>query len=161
MTFAFTSNFQQEYSDSAESLPLGVHISLQEYHDFVPCTQEVTFPQLFLSFFLFFYPRKVTLHLLLRDICLWTGLEFHEHVRVCAAVQLPGGSAFLGFLDAGELQTAQFPSDAYLHNPFLRMSCPLTSKQHHFRCQAACFKVWSATAALNNSICDSASLPFP
>lgn len=57
MTFAFTSNFQQEYSDSAESLPLGVHISLQEYHDFVPCTQEVTFPQLFLSFF-FSTPEK-------------------------------------------------------------------------------------------------------
>ena len=78
---------------------------------------------------------------------LWTVFGFHERVRVCTAVQLMGGFAFLGFLDAGELQTMPFPPDAYLHNPFLRRSCPLTFKQHHFQCQAPCFKVWSATGA--------------
>lgn len=62
--------------------------------------------------------KKVTLDLLLGDVCLWTELGFHEPVRVCAAVQLRGGSAFLDFLDAGELKTVLFPPDAYLHNPF-------------------------------------------
>lgn len=124
-TFAFTINIQWEYTDRAQSLVLGTYIFFPRACDFVPQhRKEITFPH---SFF-----RKVILHLLLWDVCLWPGCGFHERVRVRTAVQLMGGSAFLGFLDAGELQTVQFPPDAYLHNPFLRMSCLLTFKQHHF-----------------------------
>lgn len=108
----------------------------------------------------FFFPRKS--HSSFASVrCLSLDSVWIPWACACFAVQLMGGSAILGFLDAGKLQTVQFPPDAYLRNPFLRVSCPLTFKQHHFQCQAACFKVWSATEAWNNSISASTSLQFP